>query len=842
MSLLNFFPTLALAKSIINHSAPNSENIAVSNKNNNENNPLKYCNIAKRYNPVYHNRPWVIYDAEADVMYCKYCKNNRGHAQFSRTKWADKGMLQASKCSMSKHQNKNIHKDSITRECETEDLKNADDIIMDMKSEFYIQLKPLISVSYWLGKTMTAVNKIDSLHELLSYNNQHPPDKQYFNAMGVAAMQRCISLQLYNELNIEIRNSELPFSVMIDESNDISTTKHLIIYVRFLLNSIPQTRFLGLVHVDKCDAENITKELLEYLIRCGLNLKQLYSFTSDGASVMTGAKNGVSARLTQQINLHLVSMHCCAHRLELASLGSAHEFPILVEVETTLNEICKFFKMSAVRLGHLKHACKFVEIDFKRPIRSVATRWLSLFRSCDRINYLYPAIVIVIQHAAELKDKQAEHAKALIGKIRKLKFIVCMSMLQHHLTPVYEMCQIFQREDITINKMSQQIKSTISQIKTNSALGLTKEIKQLLVNAKLCREAGNKPLYYLFDHCKVTGYNDEDITDLNDLATDYCNGLIEAIETRFPNEKIIDSFKIFDLNTWPHNKPMEMFEFGIKPIQVLGQHFGRSLSNETKQLQSPSVVNSKELYNEWFSFRSLITTKYNSTDNTLPEKFDNAIVFKRLQSEYQSGYKNLFKLANIYHIISPSSAPCERGFSSTNLIKTPLRNKITTDTLDSAVRITTHPRKLSEIDFTETLNIWQSYKNKRLILNNIESDIIYTPEQLKQLQSTKLPKQSDQNFNLDNEKLTPIDNNYYNSLQPVIVLAVLIQPQPIIPPVSIPIIPAIININIGDNNNTGNIPIHINLQPPISNANTSNKNSNMNRKRKRKQIFDPSDK
>lgn len=39
------------------------------------------------------------------------------------------------------------------------------------------------------------------------------------------------------------------FSVMIDETTDIRTTSQMVVYVKYILNAAPTTRFLGIVEV-----------------------------------------------------------------------------------------------------------------------------------------------------------------------------------------------------------------------------------------------------------------------------------------------------------------------------------------------------------------------------------------------------------------------------------------------------------------------------------------------------------------------------------------------------------------------------------------------------------------
>ena len=60
-----------------------------------------------------------------------------------------------------------------------------------------------------------------------------------------------------------------------------------------------------------------TDHILDTLKECDLEVRNLKSFVSDGASVMTGEHNGVAVRL-KRVNKLLLNFHCICHRLVLA--------------------------------------------------------------------------------------------------------------------------------------------------------------------------------------------------------------------------------------------------------------------------------------------------------------------------------------------------------------------------------------------------------------------------------------------------------------------------------------------------------------------------------------------
>ncbi|KAK3930911.1 SCAN domain-containing protein 3 [Frankliniella fusca] len=86
------------------------------------------------------------------------------------------------------------------------------------------------------------------------------------------------------------------FSLIIDESTDISTTKFLAVMIKFYSNSDNKikTEFLGLLEVYRATANALWTSLKEYLIKLGLDYKnQCTGLGTDGASTLCGGNHSV---------------------------------------------------------------------------------------------------------------------------------------------------------------------------------------------------------------------------------------------------------------------------------------------------------------------------------------------------------------------------------------------------------------------------------------------------------------------------------------------------------------------------------------------------------------------
>lgn len=93
---------------------------------------------------------------------------------------------------------------------------------------------------------------------------------------------------------------------MVDESTTLSTKCTLVVYISSYFDAeTPIVAFLDLIKLNGQDAENIEKALWSSLkcngISSSIALKNWITFASDGASVMTGMKGGVSTKMCEKI-------------------------------------------------------------------------------------------------------------------------------------------------------------------------------------------------------------------------------------------------------------------------------------------------------------------------------------------------------------------------------------------------------------------------------------------------------------------------------------------------------------------------------------------------------------
>ena len=140
-----------------------------------------------------------------------------------------------------------------------------------------------------------------------------------------------------------------------------------------------------------------------------------------------------------------------------------------------------------------------------------------------------------------------------------------------------------------------------------------------------------------------------------------------------------EPFSVFDPSKLPTNSDERFKTYGDHQLEYLSTQCGRG--------EKAYIINKEALhFSEWAMLKQLISKKYReksckqflvliSTDVTLTMLFPNCS-----------------KLASIARILPISTAECERCFSAMKRVKTVLRNRLETVTLERLLRISLEGR------------------------------------------------------------------------------------------------------------------------------------------------------
>lgn len=231
-----------------------------------------------------------------------------------------------------------------------------------------------------------------------SYRNRES-SKQFIQAISETEFQKVTAIV-----------NEAKFVCVIgDGSTDSSIREQEMWFIRSCTSGTVSVHFAGVHATEKANAENIIKGL-KSVIEKNLKIKwndivsKLVALSCDGASVNTGQKGGVGARLkTEQPDL--IVLHCMAHRLELSIkdvLKKVHLYRKVVD--TLLKGLFYFYHNSPLNnamLHRTYHAMKEEGDKLLIPTRTDGTRWVG--HQLLAVTNVLTSYKFIVGHLAQVK-------------------------------------------------------------------------------------------------------------------------------------------------------------------------------------------------------------------------------------------------------------------------------------------------------------------------------------------------------------------------------------------------------------------------------------------------------
>jgi hypothetical protein len=221
------------------------------------------------------------------------------------------------------------------------------------------------------------------------------------NEESAKELSRHISEVEREKLRDDIKMASF-ISVLSDGSTDSAVKEQELFYVRYVINGVPNVKFIAAIHVEKPDAQSIylglKRAVTEYLqVPWETFVPKLVGLGCDGASVMTGKKGGLGALLRKD-SPTMLTVHCFAHRLELAfkdsSKGAAKNLHEKL-FNTLLMGLYYFYHRSPVNRSGLVRCATVLNCKLLLPTRVGGTRWIGhIQRALTNMIHSFGAIVL----------------------------------------------------------------------------------------------------------------------------------------------------------------------------------------------------------------------------------------------------------------------------------------------------------------------------------------------------------------------------------------------------------------------------------------------------------------
>lgn len=453
------------------------------------------------------------------------------------------------------------------------------------------------------------------------------------------------------------------FSILIDESTDISVKKFLgitIIYFNKEIGEVVST-YLALVEISNCDAESITNAIKITLESKGLSLKKLVGIGTDNASVMVGINNGVHQKLKEHIP-SLILVPCVCHSLQLAVSAAAND-ALPRHIDFLVKETYNWFSHSTLRQNEYRTLYKALN-DGHNPlkiIKACGTRWLSIESAINRILEQWDELKLLFQ-IARTKEKcySAEILYTLYKDEHNLAYLKFLSPVLFEVQTVNKAFESNSADSYKLLSSLSNLVQSISKKIINPSYNFN-PIKTKFENKYL----HPKPyLGYRFEKAlkEIPSLKTEEEQILRQRCIHFLIELLKQFQQRLPkNIEILEKMSILSVSN-----TLKVDKDNLIPLLEL--------------MKVDDVVIDK-INNQWINITSINWQETNKTNTFWHE----VSVFKNASGDYP--FKDLSSFAIKMLILPWSNAEVERLFSQMNLVKTKTRNKMSSKLLDSILTI-----------------------------------------------------------------------------------------------------------------------------------------------------------
>ena len=161
-------------------------------------------------------------------------------------------------------------------------------------------------------------------------------------------MLKVMAHKVLRAINSKLHNACF-FTLMADETTDASNKEQVVIVLRYVDNNdFSVEDFIGLYSVPSIESDTLVAVLKDTLSRLNLPLSKVRGQCYDGASNMSGIRNGVAAQINKE-EPRAVYTHCYGHSLNLAAADAIKQSKVMKSALATTHEVTKLIKYSPRR-------------------------------------------------------------------------------------------------------------------------------------------------------------------------------------------------------------------------------------------------------------------------------------------------------------------------------------------------------------------------------------------------------------------------------------------------------------------------------------------------------------
>ncbi|KAM6547091.1 hypothetical protein CsatB_027827 [Cannabis sativa] len=504
------------------------------------------------------------------------------------------------------------------------------------------------------------------------------------------------------------------FSILVDESRDVSIKEQMAVVLRYVdKDGHVIERFVGIEHVANTTAVSLKGAIDKLFSRYGLSISKLRGQGYDGASNMQGEFKGLKTLILKE-NPSAFYVHCFAHQLQLALVAVAKKHILVGYLFSVVTRVINVVGSSSKRCDILREKQDVVisealkrgeiasgrglnqETNLKRPSD---TRWDSHYATLVSFINLFSPITDVLGTVVDdaRESEQKFEASNLMGLMSTFDFIFSLHFMKALLGITNELSKALQRKDQDIANAMKLVEICKKRLQAMRDNGWDSFLIQV---STFCAKY-NVYVPTMDDIYVVQGRsrrNAQEMTNLHHFRVEFFYAVID-MQLQELNERFneVNTELLLSLASLC---PSDSFEaFDKERLIRFAEYYPRDFST----FELTMLDNQLETY----------ILDVSSTENFLGLKSIGDLAEKMVETKKHIVYPLVYRLITLALILPVVTATVERVFSSMNILKSRLRNRMGDQFMNDCLLVYIEKDIFNSLDNEVIMQRFQNMKSRR---------------------------------------------------------------------------------------------------------------------------------
>jgi hypothetical protein len=524
-----------------------------------------------------------------------------------------------------------------------------------------------------------------------------PSNAKYTHHTVQNALLSIMAEIILQEIASEIGSVQY-FSVLADESKDLSKKEQVSVIVRYLFNGSIHEEFIGLTEAHGLNAGGLTDTIVNMIKKLSSLSNNSIVFQNcvgqgyDGASVVAGHLSGVNALIRETYAPCAQYIHCFNHRLNLVLVDVVKSVSCCAETLSLLQTFYVFLSGSSV---HQRWVTKQKENNLRViELKSISeTRWacqssmISAF--CSRLE-IFVALLHDIVHS-DSDSHRVVAARGFLGQVDKT-FARYLFALRYILMSSKSVSDFLQNPGNSLSDAVTIIESFMSNL-------------QEMRSDDKCQEFWTEA----DSVCETLDIPDRVTRRKHRLCSRLAGTIVDApVEVEDPN--LFETFK------------RNVFAVIDKMLSEMNRRFSDSNTRTMKGIDaltpsSDNFLDESIIADFADNYSPLLTVDYLTAEITNLKQMakrrkksgngdwpESLLQLQCYVHRLHDAFAELDKLITIACTLPVSTASCERSFSSLRIVKSYLRTSMGNDRLHDLLILGIHRSRASKLNLDDVVS------------------------------------------------------------------------------------------------------------------------------------------